>query len=176
MLECKFRYEGEESWNYREFKDEDEMLKTLDSDPRQIAEYKSRPKQLKNPILNWFHNVKNTKKNLKIVQGSPYARLSLALKARKLIIGLIIPIILYRFYDMIVNFRGEGPMGIVTRLFMIGVAGVICWKLYSTIPQAKKQLEYFKKYPHTINYVPTNTKNTVNDILETIKKNKEKKG
>jgi hypothetical protein len=175
MIECKFRYEGKDTWNYREFKTEEEMLRVLDEDPIQIAEYKSRPKQLKNPIANWFHNIKNTKKNIKIVQGSPYARLNLALKARKLIIGIIIPVIIYRIYDMVVNFRGDGPMGIVTRLFMIGVGVAICWKLYSTIPQAKKQLEYFKKYPHTINYVPTNTKQSVDDIFKMIEKNKEKK-
>ena len=73
---------------------------------------------------------------------------------------------------MVMNFRGSGYMGTFTKLFMVGVGIYICWKIYETIPYAKKQIEYYKKNPHLINYVPTNTKETVDDIFKKIQENK----
>ena len=175
MIEGKYRYENEETWNYKDFNSEEEMEAFLDKDPKQVAEYVSRPKpEVKNPVKTWFTNMKNTKKNWKKVQSSPYASLSFAYKARTLIVWLLIPFIAWRIFDMVINFRGSGPMALIQKLFMLGIGIYICWKIYSTLPQAKKQIEYYKKYPHLINYVPTNTQETVDDILNKIKKNKEK--
>ncbi len=172
MIEGKYRYKGEEDYNYKDFKSEEEMMKFLEDDPKEVDEYEFREKKINNPLKNWFNNLKNTKKNWAKVKGSPYASLAFQLKARKLIVALLIPFIAWRIFDMVINFRGSGAMGIITQLFMVSVGVAVCWKVYATIPQQKKMIEYYKKYPHTINYVPTNTKETVDDILEKIKSNK----
>jgi hypothetical protein len=62
-------------------------------------------------------------------------------------------------------------MGIFQQVVSGGIIVYIAWKLYSTIPAAKRQLEYYKKNPHTINYCPTNVKEDVDDILRKIKQN-----
>lgn len=126
-----------------------------------------------NWLVAWFTNLRNTKKNIKKVQASPYARLTLALKARKIIIGFLVPWLLWMTYSMVAGIRASGIAGTFQRVIMIGMMAFIIWKIYSTIPQAKKQLEYYKKFPHTINYVPTNVKEDVDSILAKIKSNAE---
>lgn len=171
MIEAKYRYENETKWNLKDFNSEEEMLKEFEEDSKVIEEYKSRPKKV-NPIKNWWTNLRSTKKNWNKVRASPYASLSLALKARKIIIGLLIPYIAYMIVRMVLNFNVGGVMGLFQRLLMIGIGIFLCWKIYQTIPQAQKQIEYYKKFPHTINYCPTNTKETVDDILKKIENNK----
>ena len=138
-----------------------------------IKDKKQRRKN--NWVLNIFRNLKNTKKNFKKVKGSPYASMSFVLKAKKLIIAFLIPYLIYMFYRMITKVRVEGFMGTVQKLFMFGVMCAICWKIYKTIPDAQKQIDYYKKNPHVINYVSTNVKEDVNDILAKVKANSEKK-
>jgi hypothetical protein len=75
---------------------------------------------------------------------------------------------------MVRDYSAIGFMGTVGKLFMIGIMIYICYKIYQTIPNAKRQIEYYKKYPHTINYCPANTKETVDEILSKIKENKDK--
>jgi len=176
MIEAKYRYSGEDKFNYRYFKSEEEMMKFLENDSKEIAEYDFREKQKTNPIKNWFYNIFHARKNWKKVKASPYASLTLALKARKLIIGILIPYLAYMTYQMISNYRVTGMMGLIQKLFTIGIMSFVCWKIYKTIPAAKKQIEYYKKYPHLINYCPTNVKQDVDDILNKIKENKEKGG
>lgn len=171
MIEGKYRFKDEETWNYKDFNSEEEFIKFLEEESKEVEEYKSRPKVKTNPIKNWFLNLKNTKKNWKKVRASPYASLTLGLKARKIIVGLLVPYLLYMTYRMIKNYHATGLVGTLGKLFTIGVMIFICWKIYSTIPAAKKQIEYYKKYPHTINYCPTNTKESVDDILKKIKDN-----
>jgi len=128
----------------------------------------------KNTIKEYFNNFKNVKSNFKKVKSSPYASLSLALKARKLIIGGLIIWIGWMGYGMVKNYQGQGVMLLVGRIIMISVLGYVCYSLYKTIPQAQKQLDYYKKYPHLINYAPTDTKQTINEIMNNIKLNQEK--
>ncbi len=172
MIECKFKFKGENKWNYKDFSSEEEMNKYLNELPQEIGEYKSRPKKVSNPFVNWFKNIKNTRKNWKVVQGSPYARLNFALKARKAIVLVLIPLILWMGYRMVTGMHANGIVGTFSRLVNIGVIIFICYKVYMTIPQAKRQIEYYKKYPHTINYCPTNVKETVDDIFNKIENNK----
>jgi len=129
----------------------------------------------KSPIQNWWYNLKNTKKNYKKVKSSPYASLLLSIKIRKIIIYPLILYILWRGFDMIKSYQVEGFMGLFGRLVMLAIFIYLVYRIWKTIPQAQKQLEYYKKYPHTINYCPTNVKEDVNDILKKIKENKEKK-
>lgn len=126
-----------------------------------------------NWLVKWWTNLKNTKKNYQKVRASPFASLTLALKARKLIIAGLIPWLIYMTYSMVTKIHSNGFSGTFQRIIMIGMMGFIIWKIYSTIPQAKKQIEYYKKFPHTINYCPTNTKETIDEILAKIKKNQE---
>jgi hypothetical protein len=127
-----------------------------------------------NWFLKWWSGIKNTKKNYEKVRSSPYASLTLALKARKLIIGLLIPWLIYMTYSMVTKMNVNGVAGTIQKVVMIGMMAYIIWKIYSTIPEAKRQIEYYKKYPHTINYCPTNTKQTIDEILAKVKENKEK--
>ena len=126
-----------------------------------------------NWLLKWWYNVTHTKSNIKKVKASPYASLTFSLKIRKIIIYLLIPWLIYLGYDMISGIRMAGFMGTFQKVISAGIMAYIIWKIYSTIPAAKKQIEYYKKYPHTINYCPTDTKQTVDEILDKIKKNKE---
>jgi len=125
-----------------------------------------------NWFLKWWANMKNTKKNFQKVRASPYASLTLALKARKIIIGCLIPWLLYMTYSMVTKIHANGFAGTFQRIIMIGMMAYIIWKIYSTIPQAQKQIDYYKKYPHTINYCPTNTPETIDSILAKIEENK----
>jgi hypothetical protein len=173
MIEAKYKYSGEERWNLKEFETEQEMRKFLEEDPKEIEDYKFRPKKT-NPIIKYFQNIRNTKKNWNKVKASPYASLELGLKARKIILGLLIPWILFLGYRLVVGVRTSGMMGIIQQVVSGGIIIYIAWKLYSTIPAAKRQLEYYKKNPHTINYCPTNVKEDVDDILRKIKQNQTK--
>lgn len=123
---------------------------------------------LKKYIDNW----KNVKKNYNKVKASPFASLNLAYKFRIIIVSLTILLIIYIGYGMIKNFQKGGWDILLSKFIMIGMLIYICYKIYSTIPQAKAQIEYYKKYPHLINYCPTNTKETVDSILQKIEDNK----
>ena len=125
-----------------------------------------------NPVKKWFSNVKNTRKNFKKVRASPYASLSFALKIRKMILIPLILFIAWKGYDIIVNYRASGFMNTFGKIIMFCVFAYLIYRIYRTIPQAKKQIEYYKKYPHVINYCPTNVKEDVDDILAKVKQNK----
>jgi hypothetical protein len=128
-----------------------------------------------NKIVKWFTNIKNTRQNYKKVKASPYAGLVFALKIRKLVVGLLIPFLIYMGIKMAIGVRTNGVMGTVQRIVSLAIIGYICWRIYSTIPQAKKQIEYYKKYPHTINYCPSDVKEDIDTILAKIKYNAEVK-
>lgn len=178
MIQAKYKYAGEEKYNYKDFNSEEEMMRFLESDPKEIEDYKSRPIEedpaIKNNwIVKYFRNIKNTKKNWNKVRASPYASLELGLKARKIILGFLLPWLAYMGYNLVVNVKTDGFMGIFQKVVSAGIMIYIIWKIYRTIPAMKKQIEYYKKYPHTINYVPTDTKQTIDEILKTIKTNSE---
>lgn len=135
---------------------------------------KNMPQKPRNWLVEWFKNLSNTKKNWGKVKSSPYASLTFALKVRQVIIGLLIPYLLWFTYTMIRDYHANGMMLTIGRLFMGGIMAYVCWKIYSTIPAAKKQIEYYKKYPHLINYCPTDTRQTVDDIMKKIEENKSK--
>jgi len=118
-----------------------------------------------------WKDIKNIRKNYKKVKSSPYATLVFALKVRQIIIGILIPYIIYRGIKMVINYNANGFMLTLGRGIMIFIFAYLIYKIWKTIPQAKKEIEYYKKYPHLINYCPTNTKEDINDILNKIKEN-----
>ena len=122
-------------------------------------------------LKNWWNNIRNVKSNYKKVKASPYASLQFGLKIRKMILIPLILFILWRGYTMVRDYNATGFMGLVGRIIMMAVFIYLVYRIYRTIPQAKKQIEYYKKYPHTINYCPTNVKEDVDDILNKIKPN-----
>ncbi|MDD4110169.1 MAG: hypothetical protein PHS54_01295 [Clostridia bacterium] len=128
-------------------------------------------KNNKNPVVNWWNNLKNTKKNYQKVKSSPYASLVFALKVRKMILIPLILFIIWKGYDTIRSYNVDGVMGVVGKIIMLAVFIYLVWRIYRTIPAAKKQIEYYRKYPHVINYCPTNVKEDVDDILNKIKQN-----
>jgi hypothetical protein len=127
----------------------------------------------KNPFKEWWYNITHIRKNYKKVQSSPYASLLFALKVRKVVIGLLIPYLIYMCVKMVLDYSARGFMQTFGRAVMIGIFVYLIYRIYRTIPAAKKQIEYYKKYPHTINYCPTNLKEDIDDIINKIKKNKE---
>jgi hypothetical protein len=129
----------------------------------------------KNPIQNWWYNLTHIKKNYKTVKSSPYASLLFAIRIRRIIVWMLIPYIAYRGVKMVLDYQVGGFMNLVGKIIMLGIFAYIIYRIWKTIPDAKKQLEYYKKYPHTINYCPTNVKEDINDIIKKIKENKEKK-
>ncbi|MCK9430212.1 MAG: hypothetical protein M0R17_09435 [Candidatus Omnitrophica bacterium] len=173
MIEVKFK--KEDKWEYKTFENQKQLDDFLKVNEGIYSEYKIKPKKtIKSLFLNWWRNIRNTKKNWNKVRASPFASLTLAYKARKIIIGLLIPYLIYMTFKMVKNYAAVGLMGTIGKAFMIGIMAFICWKIYQTIPMAKKKIDYYKKYPHTINYCPANTKETVDDILKKIEENQDK--
>jgi hypothetical protein len=125
-----------------------------------------------NPVKRWINNLKNTKKNFEIVRASPYASLKISLKIRKWVIGIISIILLWMGYGIVKNYQAAGFMGIFGRVIQGGIIIYIIYMIYRTIPAAEKQLAYYQKYPHLINYCPTNVKQDVDEIISKIKENK----
>ena len=128
-------------------------------------------KEQSNPVKEWYGNIKNTKKNFKKVKGSPYASLVFALKVRKMILIPLMLFIAWKGYDIITNYNADGLMNTVGKIIMFAVFAYLLYRIYATIPAAKKQIEYYKKYPHVINYCPTDVKEDVDDILKKVKTN-----
>lgn len=172
MIQAKFKIQ--DKWEYRDFKDKSELDTFLKENEGRFSDYKIKEDETKNIFSKWWKGITHTKSNWKKVKSSPYASLLLAYKARKIIIGLLIPYMLWMTYKMVVNYQAVGFMNTVGRIITVVIMGFIIYKIWSTIPQAKKQIDYYKKYPHTINYCPTNTKETIDDIFSKIKQNKEK--
>ena len=172
MIQAKFKIK--DKWEYRDFNSKEELDKFIQDNKAAFSEYKIREETKKNWFLNWWSNIRNTKKNWKKVKASPFASLSLSYKFRKIIVGLLIPYLLWMTYKMIRDSHVIGAMGIVSRVVTIGVMAWIMYKIYSTIPAAKKQIEYYKKYPHLVDYCPANVKETVDGIINKIKENQEK--
>jgi hypothetical protein len=179
MIQAKWKYSGEDKWNYKDFKSEGEMMNFLNKDPKEIGDYTFKPLDkdqiIKNNwILKYFRNIKNTKKNWKKVRASPYASLELGLKARKIILAILLPWLAYMGYKLVIGVKTVGFMGTFQKLVSAGIMAYIIWKIYSTIPAMKRQIEYYKKFPDSINYCPTDTKQTVDEILKNIKNNQNK--
>jgi len=128
-------------------------------------------KKQKNPVKDWWNNIRHTKQNYKKVRASPYASLVFALKIRKMILIPLILFIAWKGYDIISNYHAAGFMNTVGKIIMFGVFAYLIYRIYKTIPDAKKQLAYYRKYPHVINYCPTNVKEDVDDIINKIKEN-----
>lgn len=127
-----------------------------------------------NPILTYLRNFKDIKKNWGKVRASPYASLNLSIKFRQIIVYPLIAWLVYMTYSMIRSYTQTGMMGTITKFATIGIMGYICYAIYKTIPAAKRQLEYYKRNPHLVNYCPTDAKTTIDEILNNIKINKEK--
>lgn len=122
-----------------------------------------------------IYNLTHVKSNYKKIKSSPFASLLLAYKIRKAILIPLIAYIVYRGYFMVVDYKASGMMAFIGRFIMTAILIYLVYRIWKTIPQAKRQMEYYKKYPHTINYCPTNVKEDVNDILRKIEENKIKK-
>ena len=120
----------------------------------------------------WWYNLTHVRKNYKKVRASPYASLLFALKIRKVIIGILIPYLIYMCVKMVIGYSARGFMQTFGRVIMLAIFAYLIYRIWSTIPAAKKQLEYYKKYPHTINYCPSNVKEDIDDIINKIKNNK----
>ena len=63
-------------------------------------------------------------------------------------------------------------MNTVGKVIMFAVFAYLIYRIYSTIPAAKRQIEYYQKYPHVINYCPTDVREDIDDVLNKIKSNK----
>lgn len=131
-------------------------------------------KEQSNPVKDWWNNVKNTKQNYQKVKASPYASLVFRNKIAKMIIFPLIGFLIWKGYDTIINYNVDGFMNTVGKVIMFFVFAFIIWRVYKIIPQSKKQLEYYRKYPHVINYCPTNVKEDIDDILNKVKDNQAK--
>jgi hypothetical protein len=170
MISAKFKVGS--NWEYRDFNSQPELDNFLLEYKGYYSEYQIKPIDKGNWLTKWWKNISHTKSNWKKVKSSPFASLQLAYKARIIIVSILIPYLLWMTYKMVRDYHATGIMGTFGRLVSIGVMAFISWKVYQTIPMAKKQIEYYKKFPHVINYCPTDTKETVDEILSKIKENK----
>lgn len=130
-------------------------------------------KKKKRPAVEFVENIKNTKKNLEKVKSSPYATLVFIQKVRKMIVFPLILFVAWKGYDIVTGYHADGFMNTVGKIIMLGVFLYLIYRIYATIPEAEKRIKYYKKYPHVINYCPTNVKEDVDDILNKIKSNQE---
>jgi hypothetical protein len=141
---------------------------------KKLKDEKAKEALKNNWLYKILHNLKKAPENFKKVKASPYASLTMGLKARKIIIYPLILVLAYMCFNMVKKVRINGFMGTIQIAFTIGIIAYVIYRIWSTIPAAQKQIDYYKKYPHLVNYCPTDVKESVDTILEKIKKNKEK--
>jgi len=136
-------------------------------------------KKKKKPSISFiprWKDIKNVKKNWKTVKGSPVASLTFALQIRKMFVAFIILYICYMGFNMIKDYNATGITGTIGKVVLVGVLGWVCYSIYMTIPQAKRQLEYYKRNPEHNEARQLNVKQEIDDILEHFENKERMKG
>lgn len=120
----------------------------------------------RNLLIPKWDDVKNVKRNWKIVSNSPYASLKFSLLVRKLFIGLIIFMIAITTIQTVIS-PTVGWMAWISKIFMVGLMTYVCWKIYGTLKVAKLQLEYYERNPEfKSERNEADVRKTVDDILD----------
>jgi len=127
---------------------------------------------------NFWKDLKNIRKNYKIVKSHPLAGLRFKYKIQRnamIVFGLFL---IYQFYSIIKNYSGFGYMSWVGRGFTLLILIIILSKGYNALKLVKKQLDleekYYKENPLAYKNIPKNS-DAMRDIDEILKKHKEKK-
>jgi large-conductance mechanosensitive channel len=122
--------------------------------------------QLKPQKRTFWSDIKNVKKNWKIVQSSPYASLQFRYQIQKYLLIALGLFLLYSFYNIIVIYNGGSSiMTLVGRILILLILIFIIIKGWNTLKPLKKQLEQYKNKPQHVNYKQLNTEQEIDDIL-----------
>jgi len=131
---------------------------------------------VKTRIIPKWKDVKNIRRNWKTVKNSPVASLHFALQVRKMFVTFIIIYIAWLGFKMVANYSSSGYVGLFGRIVLIGVLVWVCYSIYMTIPQAKRQLEYYKRNPQHNTTYKSNVREDIDDILNKFENKEKMKG
>lgn len=126
---------------------------------------------------SFWKDLKNIKKNYRIVKSHPLAGLRFKYKIQRNTLIVFGSFIIYQFYSIIKNYSGTGYMSWVGRGFTLLILFIIVGKAYSSMKILKKNLdleeEYYKNNPHALKKEPQqNVKSDIDEILNRFEKAK----
>lgn len=125
-----------------------------------------KPEEQSKPKRSILSDLKNVKRNWKIVQSSPYASLKFRYMVQKSLLFVLGLYLLYSFYKIIVIYNGgSSVMTLVGRILILLILIIIIVKGYGTLAPLKKQLEQYEHKPQHVNYKEVNVKQEIDDIL-----------
>lgn len=126
---------------------------------------KTKSESPRHALVPKWDDVKNVKRNWNIVRNSPYASLKFSILVRKMFIGLVIFMITITTIQQVMT-PTVGWAQWISKIFMVGLMGYVCWKLWASLKIAKLQLEYYERNPEfKMERNAADVKKTVDDIL-----------
>ena len=128
---------------------------------------------------NFFTDLKNIKKNYRVVKSHPIAGLRFKYKVQRntfIVFGLFL---IYQFYSIIKNYSATGYMSWIGRGFTLLILFIIISKAWTTMKVLKKNLdreeEYFKNNPNAYSDVPkTDVRSDIDELLKKFGENGKK--
>lgn len=134
--------------------------------------------KLNNEKRNFFKDLKNIKRNYKIVKSHPLAGMRFKYLIQRNTIIVFGLFLIYQFYSIIKNYSGMGYMSWIGRGLTLLILFIILSKGYTSMKVAKKNLkheeDYYKNNPNA--YKETPQQDVKNDVDEILKKFNESKG
>jgi hypothetical protein len=126
---------------------------------------------------SFFKDLKNIRKNYKIVKNHPLAGLRFKYKVQRNTLIAFGSFIIYQFYSIIKNYSGTGYMSWIGRGFTLLILFIIVNKAYSSMKILKKNLdleeEYYRNNPQALKNSPKqNVKSDIDEILNRFEKAK----
>jgi len=114
-----------------------------------------------------FNNLKNIKKNYKIVKNSPYASAKFKYQMNKWTIIFVTLLVVWRIVDTAINFSSNGFMGLLGKILIILVGVVIVFKMKENLAGMKKVLLPYEQDEKKKDYYNTDrdVKVDIDDIL-----------
>lgn len=131
--------------------------------------YKSRP--------TFLNNLKNIKKNWKVVKSSPYKSLMMQYKMSKMMFIVIGALVGWRLISMAINSANTTIWGWINSGFLVFIAIWFCFNLNKKLKNLKNHLKYYEDNGIEMqgNYdTSTNVKTEINDLLKKIKEKEAK--
>lgn len=128
---------------------------------------------------NFFTDLKNIKRNYRIVKSHPIAGLRFKYKVQRntlIVFGLFL---IYNFYSIIKNYSATGYMSWVGRGLTLLILFIIITKAWSAMKIVKKNLdreeEFFKNNPKAYLTVPkTDVRSDIDELLKKFGENGKK--
>jgi hypothetical protein len=127
--------------------------------------------------MKFFNDVKNVKKNWKIVRSSPYASLRLRYMGQKAVIVALILFLAYRFVRIALTMRsGSSIVTWAVNIVLVIALVMIIFKSWATLGPIKAALDQYEGKSQHINYKEMNVPKEIDDIINSLEGEDETKG